>query len=83
MITCRQLLELLLDYVSGELPPEMHRHLEEHVRKCPPCLHSLESYRATIQLTRRLPQQPPPPGLLHRFLAALRSGHGNQPGDGS
>ena len=71
MMTCRQLVELLIDFLDGELPEERRRHLEEHLQFCPPCLTYLETYKVTIQLTRRLPDTPPPPELLERLKAAL------------
>ena len=72
MMTCRELVELLLDFLDGELPEERRRVLEAHLSLCQPCLNYLETYKVTIQLTRRLPDTPPPPELLERLKAALR-----------
>jgi anti-sigma factor RsiW len=72
MMTCRELVELLLDFLDGELPEERRRILEAHLALCQPCLNYLETYKVTIQLTRRLPDIPPPPELLERLKAALR-----------
>jgi anti-sigma factor RsiW len=71
MMNCRQLAELLIDFVSDELPPERKQHLEHHLQKCPPCLAYLETYRATIRMTRQLPCVPVPPELLERMRKAL------------
>lgn len=71
-MTCRELAELLIDYVSGELPPEHHAHLQKHLDFCPPCVTYLETYRITIRLTRRLPCTPLPAELERRLRAALR-----------
>ena len=78
MITCRQIAELLLDFVSGELSPEMKEHIEQHLEWCPPCVTYLETYRATIQITRKLPCEPLPEALVQRLRAALE----NPPGEG-
>jgi hypothetical protein len=83
VITCRQLVELLIDFVAEELPVEMHRHIQEHLRGCEHCHAYLESYRATIRLTRQLPPQPPPPSLLDRLKAALQGGQNDRPAAGS
>ena len=72
MMTCRELVELLLDFLDGDLPEERRRILEAHLALCQPCLNYLETYKVTIQLTRRLPDIPPPPELLERLKAALR-----------
>lgn len=72
MITCRELVELLLDFLDNELPEARRQHIEDHLQFCPPCLAYLETYKVTIQLTRRLPDVPPPPELLERLKAALQ-----------
>ncbi len=84
---CRDLVELLIDYVSGELSAEHAALVQEHLEKCPPCVAYLESYRSTIRLTRRLPCTSLPPQLEQRLKAALASIRLNQmppqkPGDG-
>jgi anti-sigma factor RsiW len=71
MITCRELAELLIDFVSGELPPEHRAHIERHLKGCPPCVAYVETYQITIQLTRRLPCAPLPPELEKRLRAVL------------
>jgi anti-sigma factor RsiW len=71
MMTCRELVELLIDFVDEELPDDRRRLLETHLALCEPCMAYLETYKVTIRLTRRLPDVPPPPELLQRLKAAL------------
>lgn len=71
-MNCRELAELLLDYVTGELSEEHSRLINEHLGCCPPCVTFLETYQVTIKLTRRLPPAPLPPELKKRLEAALR-----------
>lgn len=73
MITCRELVELLIDYVSDEISPEHRIHFELHLMRCPPCVAYVESYRLTIQLSRQLPCGPLPPELAQRLHAALEA----------
>lgn len=49
-LTCRELIEFLLDYEDGVLPEATRRVFEAHVEACPPCRDYLDSYRATIEL---------------------------------
>jgi anti-sigma factor RsiW len=63
--------ELLIDFVSEDLPPESRQRIEQHLSRCPPCEAYLDSYRATIRLTRQLPCAPIPPELKARLIAAL------------
>lgn len=71
-MTCRELVELLIDFVSDELPVDQRQRLEQHLRRCPPCEAYLDSYRTTIRLTRQLPCEPIPPELKARLISALR-----------
>lgn len=78
MITCRDLAELLLDFLDGSLPPEHRQRIEQHLQRCPPCVVYLETYRITIKLTRKLPCQPLPAELANRLRAALTEIRGEQ-----
>ena len=71
MITCRELAEFLIDFVSDELPPERKALIEQHLVWCPPCVAFLETYKATIKLTRQLPCAPLPPELVERLRCVL------------
>ena len=71
MITCRELVELLIDFVSGELPPEHKERVEKHLHICPPCVAYAKSYELTIQLGKRLPCDTLPPEVAQRLRAAL------------
>jgi anti-sigma factor RsiW len=71
MMTCRELAEILLDFVTGELPPELCRRLEQHLRLCSACSAYLDSYRTTTALPRWLPPAPLPPRLTTRLRMIL------------
>src|SRR5262249_17466589 len=71
MISCGELVGLLCDYLSDELPPERRDHADHHLRHCPSCAAYLQSYTALIQLTRSLPAAPLPPRLARRLADAL------------
>jgi anti-sigma factor RsiW len=73
MMTCRQLVELLIDYVSDDLPAELRQHVEQHLRCCPPCLTYAETYRCTIRLSRCLSCKPPPLELFKRVESAMQA----------
>ena len=51
--TCKDSVELLLEYLDGELTPELREKLEEHLGGCSPCEDFLKSYRATPGLCRK------------------------------
>ena len=51
-MTCKELVDFLADYRSGELEPEIHSCFEAHLRECPACVSYLSSYEETIRLGR-------------------------------
>lgn len=68
MITCRELAELLIDFLGDELPADHRRLIEEHLCGCTPCVTFVETYQITIRLTRKLPR----PDLPAEFAQRLR-----------
>jgi anti-sigma factor RsiW len=72
MITCRELAELLMEFLSDQLPPERRDPIEKHLGCCAPCLAYAESYRILVEVTRRLPVAPIPPRLEQRLQTILR-----------
>lgn len=52
LMTCRELVELVTDYLEGALPHEDVVRFEEHLAACPGCATYLEQVRRTIAVTR-------------------------------
>ena len=52
MICCKECLELLHDYLEGELNPDISASLEEHLRDCPPCIAFVNTYKSTTKVCR-------------------------------
>lgn len=71
MMTCREVAEMLFDFVADQLPAERLHSLEEHLRRCSHCGAYVETYRITIQLSRRLPPATLPPELSQRLQQKL------------
>jgi anti-sigma factor RsiW len=71
VISCRELVDLLGDIVSDELPSDRRDHVDQHIHTCPSCSALLESYTHVITLTRRLSPSRVPDGVLERLSAAL------------
>lgn len=71
-LECPEILDLLVDYLEGDLEDEQRRHLEAHLEACPPCLAFLETYRQTGEICRKALVTKMPGDLkqsLHQFLA--------------
>ena len=53
MYTCKNAVDLLLQYVDGDMPPEERTALEAHFSGCTPCEEFLASYKATSSLCKK------------------------------
>jgi anti-sigma factor RsiW len=69
---CQRLLELLHDFVSGELNAADVASLQAHLQQCPPCEIYVQTYRLTITMTRTLPLAEIPSDTAERLLKALK-----------
>jgi anti-sigma factor RsiW len=76
-ITCRQLIDFIGDYVSGELDGFSSGELERHLERCPSCRAYLDSYRKTMTLVRAteeddVPADEVPEELVEVILRSAR-----------
>jgi Putative zinc-finger len=69
---CDECVELLVDYISGELPPERARALEIHLDLCPSCVSFVNTYRGTVNIARTLQPDDIPPEVTQRLIDFLR-----------
>jgi anti-sigma factor RsiW len=59
-MNCKELVEILGDYVDGSMPPALKEEFSEHLRKCETCLAFLRGYDRTRLLGRRIrPEEMP------------------------
>jgi anti-sigma factor RsiW len=72
-VTCREIVELVTDYVEGALGPEEREAVEMHLNLCDGCTDYLRQLRMSIELTGMLPAGPLPPELEEELCAAFRS----------
>jgi anti-sigma factor RsiW len=71
MMTCRQCVELLMEYLSGELDEESREHIWEHLKDCPPCIAYVETYQITMQWSRQLTSIKLPADVAARLEVAV------------
>lgn len=72
-LVCASGLDYLMDYLEGELDPELRAAIEAHVAGCPRCVAFVESYRATPAILRRATAAALPSDLEASLLAAIRA----------
>jgi anti-sigma factor RsiW len=71
-LTCRELVEVVTDYLEGALPPLDRARFERHLAGCGGCSAYLEQMRATIRLTGRLTEDSVPGPAMEPLLLAFR-----------
>jgi anti-sigma factor RsiW len=72
-LECRQIADLLADYLDGSLEQRLRDLVDWHIESCPPCVAFVNTYRGTIEVTRKIPDVPIPPELKHRLLKVLKN----------
>lgn len=69
---CREIVELMTDYLEGTLSPRDRARFEEHMTGCDGCNAYLEQLRATMNTVRRLADEPVPEPMRSALLDAFR-----------
>jgi anti-sigma factor RsiW len=70
-LTCRQMVELVTDYLEDRLTPAERARFDAHVALCEGCQAYLEQFRATIRALGSLPEESLSPGARDALLAAF------------
>jgi anti-sigma factor RsiW len=74
-MNCRELTEFLMAYLDGELDGEVCRCFESHLRMCPACMAYVDTYRASITLSRDsctcTEGKPPLPNAPEELIQAI------------
>ena len=77
-LACRELVELISDYLDDALAPEARARFEEHLRTCEMCTQVVEQFRTTVELVGTLSEEQlsaqERDRLLHLFRSWRRTG---------
>ena len=73
MFNCKDSIDKLLEYLDGDVAPEVKQHLDEHFQGCAPCEEFLKQYRETAPICRKaLLKSKMPREFADRMSALLR-----------
>jgi anti-sigma factor RsiW len=75
-ITCREIVELVTDYLEGSLPVEEREAFELHLSYCDGCVNYLDQMRTTIRLTGGLTEEALPADVQAELLRAFKGATG-------
>ena len=71
MVTCKQFLEELNEFLDDTVDPETKRHWQDHVNECPNCFVIVDTTRRTLQIYKGVEEQEVPEDVSTRVWAAL------------
>jgi len=73
MMRCREVVDLLSDYLADELSEGDVAGIRAHLKGCPNCMTFLDSLKTTINLTNSLKAEDIPPEVVDRLQTFLKS----------
>ena len=71
MLTCKQFLQELNDYLDPNTDADMKRKLESHVTECPNCFVIVDTTMKTLQVYKGVEPKTIPEDVKTRLLEAL------------
>jgi anti-sigma factor RsiW len=77
-LTCREVVELVTDYVEGTLPRRDRRRFEAHIAACDGCTTYLEQMRVTIEALGRVPESSISSSARDALVGAFRDWRAGQ-----
>ncbi len=72
MISCRDVSQILQDYIEDELPDSERRSIDMHLALCKECRVFLSTYKETVHLVGRIPDTPMPKEFSDHLVVLLR-----------
>jgi len=75
MICCKECLDLLYDYIEGDLDQETKTSLDEHFQDCPPCISFLNTYKSTTKICRNTLNKVEIPEAIRETLLKVLKDH--------
>ena len=72
-VVCRDVVEVVNDYLEDAMSPEERAAFEQHLHACPWCLTYLNQIRGTSSLVRRVTQAELPPAVESSLRALFRA----------
>ena len=71
MLTCKDFLRELSDYLDESIDAQIRAKLEEHITACPNCWVIADTTRRTIKIYKGMEPYPVPPDVQERLMAAI------------
>lgn len=72
LLTCKQFLHELSDYLEENLDPATRETLQKHLNECPNCWVLCDTTAKTLRVFKGFEAQPVPKEVQSRLMAALK-----------
>lgn len=70
---CREIVELVTDYLEDRLTPRDRARFEAHIAECPYCETYLQQMRQTVRVLGRIPEESLSADAREALVTAFRS----------
>ena len=71
MVTCKDFLRELSDFLDENVDPGVRRELERHISECPNCWVICDTTKKTIQVYKGMDPEPLPAAVHDRLVQIL------------
>jgi anti-sigma factor (TIGR02949 family) len=71
LLTCKEFLQELTDYLDSTVDAELRRKLESHINECPNCFVILDTTQKTIKVYKGMQAQDIPEEVHVRLMKAV------------
>ena len=72
MLTCKDFLSELSDYLDESIDAELRAKLEEHIAECPNCWVVVDTCQKTLKVYKGMEPQEVPSPIKDRLMAAVQ-----------
>lgn len=71
MLTCKEFLHGISDFIDNDVSPEIRENLQKHIDECPNCWVVFDTTKKTIQVYKGMEEQNLPEDVHKRLLDAI------------
>ena len=72
-LTCKELVEIVTDYLEGTLPPAERARFDAHLSDCHGCTRYVEQMQQTVRALGKLTEETLPPESKEPLLTLFRN----------
>jgi len=79
LLTCREFLQELTDYLDEAATPDVRQEVEAHINECPNCWVVFDTTKKTLQIYKGMDPQPIPEQVHTRLMDAIQKRMSHNP----